>query len=57
MNTETMEANITNAMGDATCRAAKDLKAAAIVAVTLRGSSARMISRFRPETPIIAATP
>jgi len=52
-----MEVNITNAMSDATCRAAQDLNAAAIVAVTLRGSSARMISRFRPETPIIAVTP
>jgi pyruvate kinase len=49
--------NITNAISDATCRAAQDLKAAAIVAVTLQGSSARMISRLRPGTPIIAATP
>jgi pyruvate kinase len=52
-----MEVNITNAISDATCRAAQDLNAAAIVVVTLRGSSARMISRFRPGTPIIAVTP
>ncbi|MCL2099118.1 MAG: pyruvate kinase [Oscillospiraceae bacterium] len=57
MKNNRMEVNITNAMSDATCRAAHDLGAAAIVAVTLRGSSARMISRFRPETPIIAVTP
>jgi pyruvate kinase len=43
-----LEVNISNAISDATCRAA---------AVTLRGSSARMISRFRPGTPIIAVTP
>jgi len=49
--------NITNAISDATCRAAHDLNAAAIVAVTLSGSSARMISRLRPGTLIIAVTP
>lgn len=52
-----LEINIANAISDATCRAAQDLGASAIVAVTLSGSSARMISRFRPETPIIAVTP
>jgi len=52
-----LEANITNAISHATCRAAQDLGAAAIVAVTLSGNSARMISRFRPDTPIIAVTP
>ncbi|MCL2095917.1 MAG: pyruvate kinase [Oscillospiraceae bacterium] len=52
-----LEINISNAISDATCRAAYDLNAAAIVAVTLRGSSARMISRFRPGAPIIAVTP
>jgi pyruvate kinase len=48
---------ITTAISDATCRAAQDLNAAAIVAVTLHGSSARMISRLRPGAQIIAATP
>lgn len=52
-----MEINITNAISDATCRAAQDLGAAAIIVVTLSGGSARMISRFRPGTPIIATTP
>ena len=54
---ENFKANITNAISDATCRAAQDLDAAAIVAVTLSGNSARMISKFRPATPIIAVTP
>lgn len=52
-----LEINITNAISHATCQTAHDLGAAAIVAITLRGASARMISRFRPETPIIAVTP
>ena len=52
-----LEANITNAISNATCRAAHDLGAAAIVAVTLSGNCARKISRFRPDTPIIAVTP
>jgi len=49
--------NITNAISDATCKAAQALKAKAIVAVTLSGQSARMISKFRPQIPIIAFTP
>jgi pyruvate kinase len=51
------EVNITNAISDATCRAAQDLGASAIVAVTLSGKSARMISKYRPSVPIIAVTP
>lgn len=52
-----LEVNITNAISHATCETAQDLGAAAIIAITLRGTSARMISRFRPEIPIIAVTP
>ena len=49
--------NITNAISHATCSTAHDLGAAAIVTVTRNGSTARMISRFRPATPIVASTP
>jgi pyruvate kinase len=49
--------DITNALSHATCTLAHDLKAAAIVAVTRSGTTARMISRFRPKTRIIAITP
>lgn len=45
------------AIGHATCRAAMVLGASAIVAVTTSGSTARHISGFRPQAPIIAATP
>ena len=52
-----LETNITNAISHATCETAHDLGAAAIIVITLRGTSARMISKFRPKTPIIAVTP
>ena len=48
---------ITDAISDATCKAAQALGASAIVVVTLSGQSARMISKFRPEIPIIAFSP
>lgn len=47
---------ISDAVSHATCAAAHDLKAAAILVVTQSGSTARMISSFRPSAPIIAAT-
>jgi len=47
----------TNAMCDAACTTAKDLQAKAIVALTMTGRSARRMSKFRPSTPIVAATP
>lgn len=47
----------TNAMCDAACTTARDIKADAIVALTMTGRSARRMSKFRPTTPIVAATP
>ncbi|MBQ6020057.1 MAG: pyruvate kinase [Clostridia bacterium] len=49
-------ADITEAISDATVTTANDLNAAAIVAVTKSGKTARMISKFRPSIPIIGAT-
>lgn len=49
--------NITDAISHATCLIAYNLGAAAIITVTKSGSTARMISRFRPSMPIIACTP
>jgi pyruvate kinase len=48
--------SVANAISHATCMTAMDLKARAIVAVTHSGRTARLISRFRPECPIIATT-
>ena len=47
----------TGAICDAACRAARDLGAAAIIAVTMTGFTARQVSKFRPTPSIIAATP
>jgi len=50
-----------NAVADAVCHAVSilqsDLKLKAIVACTISGATARMIARYRPRVPILAATP
>ena len=48
--------SVTNAVSHACCMTAKDLDAAAIIAVTHSGRTARQMSRFRPACPIIATT-
>ncbi len=48
--------NVTNAISHATCTTAHDLGAAAIITVTKSGYTARMISSFRPDCPIISCT-
>lgn len=45
-----------DAISHATCQVALDLKAKAIVTFTFSGSTARMVSRYRPSVPIIAAS-
>lgn len=49
-------ADITTALAYATCTAAMDLKAAAIITVTMSGFTAAAISRFKPQSPIIGCT-
>jgi pyruvate kinase len=48
---------ISEAVSHAACEMALDLEAGAILTSTDRGTTARLISRFRPRTPIIAVTP
>lgn len=48
--------DVTNAISHATCTTAHDLGAAAIITVTKSGKTARMISKFRPDCPIIGCT-
>ncbi len=48
--------DITTAISHATCTTAVDLKAAAIVTVTMSGFTARMISRYKPTCPIVACS-
>ena len=50
------ETTITNAISHATCITAADLKAKAIVTSTAGGYTARMVSSYRPQAPIIAST-
>lgn len=49
--------DVTNAISHATCTSAHDLGAAAILTVTKGGRTARMISKYRPNCPIISCTP
>lgn len=46
-----------DAMAEAACRAAAEIKAVAIVAFTQSGFTARLISKHRPPVPVIAFTP
>lgn len=48
--------DVANAISHSTCTTAHDLEAAAILTVTQSGYTARIISGFRPECPIIAGT-
>ncbi len=49
--------SVTDAISHATCLTAYNLNAAAIITVTKYGVTARMISRFRADIPIIGCTP
>lgn len=49
--------DVTDAISHATCMTAIDINAAAIVTITKAGRTARMISRYRPYSPIIGCTP
>lgn len=48
--------NVTDAISHATCTTAHDLKAKVIITVTTSGFTARLLSRFRPQTDIIACS-
>jgi len=45
-----------DALGRAACVIAEQTRAAAIIAVTHTGSTARIVARYRPDTPVIAVT-
>lgn len=48
--------DITTAISHATCTVAADIRAKAIVTVTMSGFTARRLSRYKPTCPIIACT-
>lgn len=49
--------SVADAVGRAARQAAWDLKAAAIITPTVSGYTARVMSRYRPQAPIVAVTP
>lgn len=51
-----IEKDPTNAISNSVARIAEQLNASAILAATTSGGTARAISKFRPESPIIATT-
>ena len=55
-NKKSSVADVTDAISYATCTTAMDLKAKAILSSTSSGHTARMVSKFRPDCPIVAAT-
>ncbi|MBQ1388662.1 MAG: pyruvate kinase [Clostridia bacterium] len=50
------KSDVTSAISHATCTTAHDLGAVAILTVSKTGTTARMISKYRPECPIICGT-
>ena len=50
------KSSISDAISHACCTTAMDLGASAVITVTTSGYTARMISRFRPQCPIVALT-
>ncbi len=57
INYEIDARDTTNAVCDAACTTARDISAQAIIALTKYGQTARLMSKFRPVQPVIAATP
>ncbi len=51
------DANVSNAVGVAAVRTALNVQAKCIVTPTMSGQTARLMSHFRPQTPIYAVTP
>ena len=49
-------ANVTDAIGNATCEVARQLNAKLIITATRSGYTARAVARRRPVTPILAVT-
>ena len=53
---ESSDSNITTAISKATVTTAHNLQANAIITVTKSGNTARVVSRYRPNVPIIAGS-
>lgn len=49
--------NVPNAISLSACTTASELNATAIITATQSGHTAKMVSKYRPQCPIIAVTP
>lgn len=56
-NVTNTKRSIPNAIAQAVSQISRQLNAAAIMTLTKSGSTARNVSKFRPQTPILAVTP
>ena len=54
MEPNTGKISVSDATAHAACLTAKDVNAAAIVTVSESGTTARLLSKYRPQQPIIA---
>lgn len=52
----TSQGTVTEAIGESACQIAHRIGAAAIIPSTTSGSTAKLVAKFRPRTPIIAIT-
>ncbi|UNC91539.1 pyruvate kinase [Candidatus Contubernalis alkaliaceticus] len=52
-----MNKTVTDAISYATCHTAQELGASAVLTSTQSGHTARMVSKYKPQAPIIAVTP
>ncbi len=50
------QSSVTEAIGESACEIAERIEAAAIIPSTASGSTARLVAKFRPRTPIIVVT-
>lgn len=56
MEKSEIDDSVTYAVSHATCTTANDLEASAIITATASGFTARKVSKFKPKSPVIAAT-
>ncbi len=56
MSKSDIDDSVTYAVSHATCTTANDLEASAIITATASGFTARKVSKFKPKSPVVAAT-
>jgi pyruvate kinase len=57
LSEQSCTSSLTEAIGQAACRVAKNVGAAAILAFTQTGSTAALVAKYRPPMPVYAVTP